>query len=324
MYRRGAPPQSTQLWPASRVDALLASASLELPSDTTPVRLAQLVEHPAFERVVEIRTSPRIAADLDVDRLVDALHRSALRALDLRFLELGDDAIARIAETPLDTLESLDVGAHFVRAPLTDYGLDAVLRGAPKLRHLGLHRAHPSHGGLEAFLTSPRVDALESLHLDFARIALSAPPHGDWLAAFAGRDAPTALLQLALHSCNLLGYDVARLAQSTRLGGLRVLDLSDNLLDAAGIEALATSTSLASLEELVLHRMAFERACVQPLVRRTGLPALRRLGIAHTIVMQNDEPPLNSVGELGATTHSMGVDRTRQLFLAAGSTLEIF
>ena len=97
-------------------------------------------------------------------------------------------------------------------------------------------------------------------------------------------------------------------------------------MTCAGVAALAESASLARLEELTLHGASLDDTVVGVLTRRSGLPALRRVGIAGTIIVPDTDPspPMNAVGELEVRSWRKGGRTGKAMFEAAGSPLEIY
>ena len=229
--------------------------------------------------------------------LAQASWLPGMRELDIGANAVGDDgATAFAASANLANLTALNLSAN----ELTDRGLQA-LAAAPHLARLKIlylyHNAFTAEGlrALHKAAFAPTLNVLDIAGCCLNAAAVMALAAGAFPALTtlgisrnpAVGDAGVLALIAALffrqmevfaaNDCDI-GNAVAESLRVAPPGPLRVLELSDNHLDDAGIAALMRSPSLATVTRLNLARNSFGAAGVRALAE-ADLPALEELDL---------------------------------------------
>jgi Ran GTPase-activating protein (RanGAP) involved in mRNA processing and transport len=181
--------------------------------------------------------------------LAGSAHLKNLRHLNLHFNEIGPEGGQALAESPvLARLEYLDLGFNELLnagvIPLA--GASCLSRGRPSLTCLILSHNHLGDQAIEALASSPLVENLRTLEVDF-------------------------------NNCHDQG--ARALARSPRLARLESLNVSNNDISPEGIKALARSAYLNQLTTLDIETNPHGDEGAQALAQ-TRLPRLRGLTVA--------------------------------------------
>jgi hypothetical protein len=209
-----------------------------------------------------------------------------VRVLDDR---LGDDGVQRWLRSPNNSR----IHELALASGLTDRaaGLLAADRRIPGLRSLALFRNAIGPAGIAA-LISAAAPALQQLLLGRNQLGKA----GIWALAGPTVSRPS-LLDL---DCNRLdGGAVQVLATAPLLGGVKILNLSNNAIGVDGCEALAGCSRLESLEVLYLHRCGLDDAAVAALLRAPWLPRLKNLALSDNALSMASVERLAAHGGLG-------------------------
>jgi hypothetical protein len=238
----------------------------------------------------------------------DPVAWSLVRAVDLGAPEDARDLLAggALAEVTVLRLAAIEAPGTCERTPAL---IDLLARSEPLARVHTLHLVLPGCAGAEVVaglgalrlpgvrrLVAPRwprprtAAALAGLpwlaQLDELDLA-GAQPGAAGLAALGRSPHLQRLAVLRLRGAVRPG-DLVGLADTPGLAGLRVLDLADAELDAAGLQALGGNPALAGLQELDLRRGVLGPDELGALVAGNGLAGLR--------VLRLDGNPLGDEG----------------------------
>lgn len=179
------------------------------------------------------------------------------------------------------------------------------------VEHLRLVR--PNRRMMLALLDSPAAGQLQ-------RLEIVGGEHL-WDGALAGEYEDADMLQeLRIHQANLNDSGLEWLAQWPMLRGLRVLDVSGNVLHGAGLEAIGHSAVLTRLEELDvsenplwIETLGMAHLLSSPANQRLTSLGLRRAGYSGIIsqMIRDEESP--NLRELDLRSNALGDEDVRLL-----------
>ncbi len=196
--------------------------------------------------------------------LVEAAPPGRLHALSLADCDLDGEMLARIAALPwFAALDSLDLSTNVLGdcAPL----LAAI--AASRVRSLRLVKVGPLD-------PAPLAPAWARL----TQLGLARTPIGDAGLAALVTDEESALVELDLLACKLTSTAIETLAR-VRCPHLRVLRLSGNAFDAAGLRALLHAPLMRTVAELQVSNCGMASDVIGVLRDAPELPALRKLAM---------------------------------------------
>ncbi len=196
-----------------------------------------------------------------------------VRTLHLSRATLDDEAAAVLSTAPwLGTVTTFLAGANFTFSlPITGAGLARLLAQMTSLETTWLEGAPLGEAGLRALWQRPRLKNADLSRASFPdqwlRSLFTSPAlaslrrlvltHADPSSVQAFALMPTQLEELGLRRCGVSDEVAPRLAQSTALASLKTLDLRDNRLSNAGLEAFVEGRGLPALTRLGLSGNAF-------------------------------------------------------------------
>jgi internalin A len=190
-----------------------------------------------------------------------------LRRLNLRGTKVTDTGMVHIAEHP--SIEAIDVGFSL----FTDGGFEP-LTTIPNLKELAVGGNKITDVGLNSLRLMPKLTVLD---LGGAQRTDS----GMWAASVTERGLEAIGTLVNLRELNLRGAKIgdATAGKFATLAALRVIDLSETQLSAAGLSTLA---KLPSLERLALYKCARVDDAVVAVIE--AMPALQWVDLNGTKV----------------------------------------
>lgn len=207
----------------------------------------------------------------DWSPLADCPHLTEMVELNLCGGRILPDGAARIAAANLfPKLERLDLGGKVGDQALAKLFGGAAFTGLKELT-LSADRGTFTLKGVEAVAKSKALAGLKALDLPWQ-------PIRNVLPALTKATFWRGLESLAMMRCGLTDKDVAALVRKPP--PLRVLNLDDNKITAAGVRLLTESPLLATLTKLELSRNKIGEKGVAALVNSPGVKNLRTLEVS--------------------------------------------
>jgi uncharacterized protein (TIGR02996 family) len=205
--------------------------------------------------------------------LADCPRLTHVRTLHLSRAALDDEASAVLSTAPwLRTVTTFLAGANFTFSlPMTGAGLARLIAQMTSLETTWLEGAPLGEAGLRALWQRPRLKDADLSRASFPdqwlRSLFTSPAlaslrrlvltHADPSSVQAFALMPTQLEELRLCHCGVSDDAVPTLANSTALARLQTLDLRDNRLSNAAVEAFVEGRGLPALTRLGLSGNAF-------------------------------------------------------------------
>jgi hypothetical protein len=228
----------------------------------------------------------------DIAGIEECTYLPQLTQLRLRLNELGDEGWLRIAKSPLEELDTLDLSS----SQGTDAGARALAASSrlANLRRLYLGHNQIGPDGVAALTSARWFSGLRSLDIG------GNPLLSDGSRVLADSPSATELRNLILTNCGADG--AVAIGRSRQFGNLENLCLSYREAGSAGAEALAGSRTLTKLLRLSIG-VGLDDECAKVLSRSSTLGSLRRLSLTGKITSEGTKqlaasPHLNNLWEL--------------------------
>lgn len=239
---------------------------------------------PFLRRLGRLELGDNSLGDAGIAALIGSANLGGLRQLGLSQNEVTPSGAGLLSDAP-PQLDSLDLCHN----PLGAEGGAAV---AEALRRLRVTRLSLAGCELDGRQLSTILDAGRLSALDASRNPVGVSGGAAIAAAFGA----STLQELVARHAQLGTEGVGELARSQYLGGLRMLDLSENELGDGGVTSLvASAPRLSRLEHLELSANGLGVDAAEALSASTLAIHLGRLGLSH-----------NDLGDAGAEALARG------------------
>jgi uncharacterized protein (TIGR02996 family) len=255
-------------------------ASLSVSTDRSAVAdglASAIASSPSVANLRVLTFESQVLRDVGITAVAASAVLRELRGLSIAG-DLTTATLATLADSPIvERLETLSLtGIGYFGASGSRPGPEgaAALAASTRLSglsHLQLSSNEIGWSGLQAILTSRHLNTLRQLQIDDD--ALGGTP-----SAALELNLPN-LEQLRLCRCELSDDDLLAFIASLLVQRISDLDLSDNRVTAAGIQALADGGPYSRLESLDLSANLLGNEGLKILSRSEAFPALRRLSL---------------------------------------------
>jgi uncharacterized protein (TIGR02996 family) len=239
--------------------------------DMSNLAVYRFVKAPWVRGIRELNLSGYDVPPTDWTPLADCPHLTEMVELNLCGGRIPPDGAARIAAANhFPKLERFDLGAKAGDAALAKLFGGVAFTGLKELT-LSIDRGTFGLKGIEAIARSKALAGLKALDLPWQPIQKVLP-------ALTKAKFWSGLESLEMMRCGLKDKDVAALVRKSP--PLRVLNLDDNKITAAGVRTLVESPLLASLTKLDLSRNKIGDKGVAALVNSPSAKNLRTLEVS--------------------------------------------